>query len=162
MKNILKTMVTLTLLIVALSACQQQKDVSTLLEKDDTRNEIFNTIISDHEYAEQLITKMMEDDHTKMMMKGNQEMMGMMMSENEDMTAMMKDNPEMMHGMMSNMMNMAEADSSMCAHLMTMMKDKPNMMGQMMEMMHKEGIMDKETMMRNKEKMGKENHPGHH
>ena len=99
---------------------------------------------------------------TKMMMKGNQEMMGMMMSENEDMTAMMKDNPEMMHGMMSNMMNMAEADSSMCAHMMTMMKDKPNMMGQMMEMMHKEGIMDKETMMRNKEKMGKENHPGHH
>ena len=109
MKNILKTMVTLTLLITALSACQQQKDVSTLLEKHDTRNEIFNTIISDHEYAEQLITKMMEDDHTKMMMK-----------------------------------------------------DKPNMMGQMMDMMHKEGIMDKETMMRNKVKMGKENHPGHH
>lgn len=162
MKNIIKTVVTLTLLIAALSACQQQKDVSTLLEKHDTRNEIFNTIISDHEYAEQLITKMMEDDHTKMMMKGNQEMMGMMMSENEDMTAMMKDNPEMMHGMMSNMMNMAEADSSMCAHMMTMMKDKSNMMGQMMEMMHKEGIMDKETMMRNKEKMGKENHPGHH
>ena len=162
MKNILKTVVTLTLLIVALSACQQQKDVSTLLEKDDTRNEIFNTIISDHEYAEQLITKMMEDDHTQMMMKGNQEMMGMMMSENEDMTAMMKDNPEMMHGMMSNMMNMAEADSSMCAYMMTMMKNKPNMMGQMMEMMHKEGMMDKETMMRNKEKMGIENHSGHH
>ncbi|CAN5184460.1 hypothetical protein BH23BAC2_BH23BAC2_01450 [soil metagenome] len=43
-----------------------------------------------------------------------------------------------------------------------MMKDKPNMMGQMMEMMHKEGLMDKETMMKNKEKMEKENHSGHH
>lgn len=162
MKNILNTMVTITLLIAALSACKQNEDVSTLLENDDTRNEIFYTIISDQEYAEQLMAKMMDDDNTQMMMKGNQRMMGMMMSDNEDMKAMMKDNPEMMHGMMSNLMNMAEADSSMCVHMMTMMKDRPNMMGQMMEMMHKEGMIDKETMMRNKERMGSENHSDHH
>lgn len=162
MKNTFKTVVTLTLLIAALSACQQQKDVSTMLENDDTRNEIFNTIISDHEYAEQLMTKMMEDDHTQMMMKGNEQMMGMMMSDNDQMMAMMKDKPDMMHNMMSNMMNMADSDSSMCAHMMDMMKDKPNMMGQMMEMMHKEGMMDKETMMKNKEKIRAEKHAGHH
>jgi hypothetical protein len=46
--------------------------------------------------------------------------------------------------------------------MMTMMKDKPNMMGQMMDMMHKEGMMDKETMMSNKEKMGIEDHADHH
>lgn len=162
MKNTFKTVVTLTLLIAALSACQQQKDVSTMLENDDTRNEIFNTIISDHEYAEQLMTKMTEDDHTQMMMKGNEQMMGMMMSDNDQMMAMMKDKPDMMHNMMSNMMNTADSDSSMCAHMMDMMKDKPNMMGQMMEMMHKEGMMDKETMMKNKEKIGAEKHAGHH
>jgi hypothetical protein len=38
------------------------------------------------------------------------------------------------------------------------MKDKPNMMGHMLEMMHNEDMMDKETMMRNREKMGIENH----
>ena len=158
MKNTFKTVVTLTLLIAALSACQQQKDVSTMLENDDTRNEIFNTIISDHEYAEQLMTKMMEDDHTQMMMKGNEQMMGMMMSDNDQMMALMKDKPDMMN----KMMNIAEADSSMCTHMMTMMKDKPNMMGQMMDMMHKECMMVKETMMKNKEKIGAEKHAGHH
>ena len=131
MKNMLKTVVTLTLLIAALSACQQQ-DVSTMLENDDTRNE---TIISDHEYAEQLMTKMMEDDHTQMMMKGNEQMMNAMMSDNDQMTTMMKDKPDMMHSMMTKMMNMADSDSSMCAHMMTTMKGKPNMMGQMMDMM---------------------------
>ena len=119
MKNTLKTMVTLTLLITALSACQQQKDVSTLLEKHDTRNEIFNTIISDHEYAEQLMTKMMEDDHTQMMMKGNEQMMGMMMSDNDQMMAMMKDKPDMMHNMMSNKEGMMDKE--------TMMRNKKNM-----------------------------------
>jgi hypothetical protein len=161
MKNMLKTVVTLTLLIAALSACQQQ-DVSTMLENDDTRNEIFNTNISDHEYAEQLMTKMMEDDHTQMMMKGNEQMMNAMMSDNDQMTTMMKDKPDMMHSMMTKMMNMADSDSSMCAHMMTTMKGKPNMMGQMMDMMHKEGMMDKETMMRNKKNMGVDIHPGHH
>ena len=45
---------------------------------------------------------MMEDDHTQMMMKGNQEMMGMMMPDNDQMMAMMKDKPNMMgqEGMM--------------------------------------------------------------
>lgn len=162
MKNILKTVAVFFILIATLSACQQQGEVSTMLENEATRNEIFNTIISDHEYAEQLMAKMMEDDHTQMMMKGNGDMMNMMMSDNADIKAMMKEKPEMMRSMMSNMMNMADSDSSMCAHMMTIMKDKPNMMGQMMDMMHEEGMMDKETMMKNKETIGKENHPGHH
>lgn len=36
------------------------------------------------------------------------------------------------------------------------------MIGQMVDMMHKEGMMDKETMKKNKEKIGAEKHTGHH
>jgi hypothetical protein len=158
MKNILKTTAVFSLLILALSACQQQGDVSKMLENEESRNQIYEAIISDNEHSKQLMQAMMEDDHTQMMMKGNGEMMRMMMSDNENMKAMMKDNPEMMQGMTGNMMNMAESDSSMCANMISMMKDKPNMMAQMMEMMHKEGMMDKETMMKNKEMMGIDNH----
>ena len=140
MKIVLKTTTLFFLLVATLSSCQQQKDVNTMLENDDTQNEIFNTIISDHEYSQELMVKMMEDNHTQMMMKGNGDMMNMMISDNADMKAMMEENPEVMHGMMSNMMNMADSDSSMCAHMMTMMKDKPNMMEQMTDMMHKEGM----------------------
>ncbi|MEB2787193.1 hypothetical protein [Algoriphagus persicinus] len=147
MKNILKTAAVLSLLILAFSACEQQGDVSTMLENEESRNQIYEAIISDNEHSKQLMQAMMEDDNTQMMMKDNGKLMNMMMSDNEDMM-----------GMMSNMMNMAESDSSVCTHMMTLMKDKPNMMGQMMEMMHKEGMMDQETMMRNREKMGIENH----
>lgn len=157
MKIVLKTTTLFFLLVATLSSCQQQKDVNTMLENDDTRNEIFNTIISDHEYSQELMVKMMEDNHTKMMMKGNGDMMNMMISDNADMKAMMKENPEMMHGMMSNMMNMADSDSSMCAHMMTMMKDKPNMMEQMTDMMHKEGMVKIVD-----DKGDKNLHPGHH
>jgi hypothetical protein len=158
MKKILKTAALLSLLILAFSACQQQGDVSKMLENEESRNQLYETIISDNEHSKQLMQAMMEDDHTLMMMKENGELMNMMMSNNENMMGMMKDNPEMTQGMMSNMMSMAEADSSVCTHMITLMKDKPNVMGQMMDMMHKEGMMDKETMMRNREKMGIENH----
>jgi hypothetical protein len=158
MKNILKIAAVFSLLILAFSACEQQGDVGKMLENEESRNQIYEAIISDNEHSKQLMQAMMEDDHTKMMMKGNGKLMNMMMSDNEDMMGMMKDNPEMMQGMMSNMMNMAESDSSVCTQMMTLMKDKPNMMGQMMDMMHNEGMMDQETMMRNREKMGIENH----
>jgi hypothetical protein len=143
MKNPLKTVTVFFLLITSLSACQQQAEVSTMLENEATRNEIFVAIVADHEYSQELMDKMMENDHTQMMMNGNDDMMNMMMSDNTQLESMMKENPEMMHGIMSNMMNMADADSSMCANMMIMMKDKRNIMGQMMEMMHKEGIMVK-------------------
>ena len=109
MKKILKTAAVLSVLIVAISACQQQGDVSKMLENEESRNQLYETIISDNEHSKQLMQAMMEDDHTLMMMK-----------------------------------------------------DRPNVMGQMMDMMHNEGMMDKETMMRNREKMGIENHGDHH
>jgi len=158
MKKILKPLFTLVFFTIIIAACQPQADVSAILGNEETQNEIYEAIVADHGYSQEMMAKMMEDDHTQMMMKGNGEMMSMMMSDNEDMKAMMKDNPEMMQGMMGNMMNMAESDSSMCANMISMMKDKPNMMGQMMDMMHKEGMMDKETMMKNKEMMGIDNH----
>ncbi|WP_339869716.1 hypothetical protein [uncultured Algoriphagus sp.] len=162
MKKILKTAAVLSVLIVAISACQQQGDVSKMLENEESRNQLYETIISDNEHSKQLMQAMMEDDHTLMMMKDNGELMSMMMSNNENMMGMMKDNPEMTQGMMSNMMSMAESDSSVCKHMISLMKDRPNVMGQMMDMMHNEGMMDKETMMRNREKMGIENHGDHH
>lgn len=158
MKKILKTAALFSLLILAFSACQQQGDVSKILENEESRNQLYETIISDSEHSKQLMQAMMEDDHTLMMMKDNGELMSMMMSNNENMMGMMKSNPELTQGMMSSMMNMAESDSSVCTHMITLMKDKPNVMGQMMDMMHKEGMMDQETMMRNREKMGIENH----
>jgi hypothetical protein len=162
--NIMKTLVIILSAIglISLNSCKQETDPQALMENEETRNEIYETIVADHEYSKQLMQAMMDNEHTQMMMKGDGDMMAMMMSDNEGMMAMIKDNPEMMQGMMSNMMNMAESDSSMCANMMDMMKDKPNMMGQMMDMMHKEGMMDKETLKSNIEKLGIETHGGHH
>lgn len=162
MKKTLKSLLTIGLFAIIVSACQTQADTNSILENDETRKEIFNAIISNHEYSKGLMQGMMEDNHTQLMMKGSQEMMGMMMSDNKNMLNMMKDKPDMMHNMMGNMMNMADSDSLMCGQMIAMIKDKPNMMGQMMDMMHKEGMMDKETMMKNKKKIGAEKPIGHH
>jgi hypothetical protein len=148
--------------LLSLNSCKQETDPQALMENSETRTEVFNTITENQDYMSEFMGQMQNSEQTMQMMQGNKKMMTMMMSEKEKMMEMMKENPEMMQGMMNNMMNMADADSSMCAHMMTMMKDKPNMMGQMMEMMNKEGMMDKETMIKDKEKMGKENHSDHH
>lgn len=134
MKKILKSLLTLVFFTIIISACQPQADVSTMLENEATRNEIYEAIVANHEYSQELMAKMMEDYHTQMMMKDNGDMMNMMMSENEDMMTMMKDNPEMMKGTMSNMVNMAANDSIMFNDMIQVMKEKPEMWNKVMKM----------------------------
>jgi len=102
---------------IAFSGYSQNTDIKGLLDKPETRTEIFNTIVGDHGLMMEFMKTMKGSEHATMMMKDNNQMMGMM-----------KDNPGMMQKMMSNMMDMCEQDSTMRCNMANMISKHPKMM----------------------------------
>jgi hypothetical protein len=158
-------MKTLTILfsmltLLTLSSYSQKVDVKELLNKPETRTEIFNIIAGDHELMMEFMNVMKKNEHASMMMKSdNHQSMKMnkdtsvmkcnhMMMENGKMMEMMKKNPEMMKGMMSmmgnmmgNMMEMCEKDTTMRSMMTEIMAQHPEMMKMMMNEMDEKGMM---------------------
>jgi spore coat polysaccharide biosynthesis protein SpsF (cytidylyltransferase family) len=116
--------------LLTYNSFSQNVDVKGLLDKPETRTEIFNTIVGDHE----LIMDFMK-----------------VMRENEHATMMMKKNPEMMQKTMVNMMEMCDKDSAMRYTMVDMMTQYPEMMKAMMQKMNEKGMikMDNVPMMEN-------------
>jgi hypothetical protein len=152
----MKTIRTITTIFVAVllltvSGYSQNTDVKALLSKPETKTEVFNAILSDHQFMTEFMTAMKGNEHAMMMMQNNNQMMvnkegtGMnkdnQMMGHGDMMEMMKDNPEMMMNMMGNMMDMCEKDSLMCTNMANMMTDHPEMMQMCMEKMNEKGMM---------------------
>ncbi len=152
----MKTIRTVTTIIVAVllftvNGFSQNADIKALLNKPETKTEVFNTIMNDHQLMTEFTTAMKGNEHAMIMMKNNNQMMqnkgemGMnkdndKMHQNE-MMGMMKDNPKMMMNMMGNMMDMCEKDSVMGNKMANMMTDHPEMMKMCMEKMNEKGMM---------------------
>ncbi len=126
----------------------QEKDIAALLNNSETRSEIFNKILNDHQLMMDFMDAMQKSDHAMMMMKenpmmtGNQtmgdmqmnsehQMMGTMHDNSEmmhQMMSMMKENPDMMQKMMGNMMDLCEKDSTQCENMAKVMSEHPYLM----------------------------------
>lgn len=104
---------------LTLGGCSQTTDVNALLQNPDTKQEIFSAIAGDHQMMMDFMNMMMDNEHARMMMKGNEKMRDMMMEQGY-MMSMMKDNPDMMHNMMTRMMK----DGTMMSHMMQMMQQQ--------------------------------------
>lgn len=144
------------------SSIGQKTNTKGLLEKPDTRNEIYNTIMNNHQYMTEFMNAMHTNDHAMMMMRNNFSMMGqestghmgmsgqnnmngqestgqMGMSGQNNMMGMMMNNPEMMHTMMETMMEMCKRDSTYCNQFAEMMSEHPHMTQKVMQQMKKDG-----------------------
>ena len=130
------------------NALAQDKDIKELLDNSETRTEIFNTILNNHQLMMGFMDAMKTNNHAMMMIQGDSDIMGsssmggmhdsgehQMMGMNNDnsemmnhMMSMMKDNPGMMQKMMGNMMDMCEKDSTKCEHMAEIMSEHPHMM----------------------------------
>jgi len=130
----------------------QEKNIAELLSNSETRSEIFNSILNDHQLMMDFMAAVKDNDHAMMMMQadsakmgnssmggmnksGEHQMMGMKSDNSEMMQQMMKENPEMMQKMMGNMMDMCEQDSTMCNNMANMMSEHPHMMQMSMQKM---------------------------
>ena len=152
-----------TIVIFVLYGFMQDSNVKSLLEKPDTRKEIINTILNNHEYMTEFIQAMHGNQHAMMMMNGTGQMsgnnmmnqggghMGMMnngqnqMMNQSQMMNMMHHNPAMMNMMMGNMMNTVATDSTMSHNMVNMMYNNPQMMQMMMQMMHNNNMWNSGT-----------------
>lgn len=115
-----------TLLLMV--SCNETVNIDQVLKDENTRQQVFNKIATDHEMMTNFMEVMMKDNHAMMMMKGNQDMKDRMMGESR-MMEMMKDKPDVMHNMMGEMMK----DGKMMGHMMKMMKDQGMMSEECME-----------------------------
>jgi hypothetical protein len=144
----MKTIRTITTIFVAVllltvNGYSQNTDVKTLLDKQETKKEVFNTILGDHQLMMEFMTAMKGNEHAMMMMQNSDSQMKEMKGMNEDgamkssstehkmhqgeMMGMMKDNPEMM----KKMMEMCMKDSTMRCAMAEMMSQQPEMMKSM-------------------------------
>ncbi|AVR46355.1 hypothetical protein C7S20_14370 [Christiangramia fulva] len=101
-------------------SCNQNKTVNSILENEETRNEIFGSIIDNPEYMSDFRNYMLEHNSGSNMMMGGS-MGGMNHSE--------------------NMMNMQDSTAMMQSFM-----NRPGMMANMIEMMHTRGMMSDECM----------------
>lgn len=132
------TTIFVAVLLLTVNGYSQNASVKAILDKPETRNEVFNTILGDHQLMTEFMTAMKGNEHAMMMQNSDSQMKGMkenggMESSSEhkmhqgEMTGMMKDNPEMM----MNMMEMCMKDSTMRCAMAEMMSQQPEMMKSM-------------------------------
>ncbi|VAW22796.1 hypothetical protein MNBD_BACTEROID01-1929 [hydrothermal vent metagenome] len=137
---------------IAFSGYSQNTDIKGLLDKPETRTEIFNAIVGDHGLMMELMKTMQGNEHAMMMMKGNNQMMKadgkMEMKGNNQMMEsdgkmgmkgckqMMKSDGKME---MKGCKQMMKSDGKMGMkgnnQMMGMMKNNPEMMQEMMSSM---------------------------
>ena len=132
------------ILVTLIASCQPKPDINQILSNSDIRKQIMDSISNDHALSKEMMESMMNSEHGKMTIQGDEKITGMMMQNHETMMKMMKDNPGMMQSMMSDMMEACKGDTSMIASMCkSMMESK-----EMMDMMHKmeNGKMDMDKM----------------
>ncbi len=121
--------------LVAFNSFGQSKNVSQLLKNQETRTEIFNTILKDHTLMMDFMQAMKVHKQTMMMKESSQMMENNKGGGSSNTMDMMKSNPEMMQKMMSSMMDKCEHDSVMCNKMAEMMSKHPKMMQMCMQKM---------------------------
>ena len=155
----MKTIATIfiAVLLFTVNGFSQSSNVKALLDNQETKTEVFNAILNDHQLMSEFMTAMKGNKHATMMMQnsksemhGMQEKSGMKASssghkmEHGD---MMGNNPEMMKNNKSEMHEMHGMKASSSGHkmehgdMMGMMKNNPEMMKNMMEMCMKDSAM---------------------
>jgi hypothetical protein len=118
-----------------------------ILTDKEARKEIIDTIAHNSAMMQEMMTALMSNPNSMVMLQQNQEMTRMLENQSGMMNTM-KYNPGTMQNMMSHMMEMSQGDSTMMADMCKTMMDDPAMMKQMQQMMgkyngkHKMGDMD--------------------
>lgn len=158
----MKTLQKITLvvaLITIFSSCQTGTDINQVLSKPETRKAIMDSIANNSSMSQEMLETMMNNKSGKMMIQGNEKMIGMMMENYGAMKKMLKENPTMMQSMMTEMIEASKGDSSvMSSMLKTMMGNEQmmgmigNMMGGNKDMQKMDGMNKMEGMDHNKDK----------
>ncbi|WP_340111674.1 hypothetical protein [Maribellus mangrovi] len=141
----MKTLVLLTtmLFLFAVNGYSQKTDVQKMMQNKETRTEIFNAMVNNHQYMSDFMNMAKNNDHAMMMMnngmmgqqhqmnmnqnqgqmQGNHQMMG-----NGNTMGGMINNPQQMQKMMENMLSVCDGDSTLRSEMSDIISNHPKMM----------------------------------
>ncbi|WP_299761289.1 hypothetical protein [uncultured Pontibacter sp.] len=129
------------LLLLSITACQQEASVQTIMQNEAQRKEVYNMILEDDEMNKEMMQVMREKNSGDMM--GDAGMMGkghMMMGDSAGMMGGMDQGQ--MRNMMQQMMAACAQDSANCSMMSGMMMGNSDMMRNMMQQMRQKGMID--------------------
>ncbi|HKK43403.1 MAG TPA: hypothetical protein VJ963_13395 [Bacteroidales bacterium] len=138
------------LTVISLSSMQQTTDVKGLLEKKETRQEIFNTILNNPHLMAEFMQDMHNNRYAMMMYYGNDTTGGKdaawgkgqyPVMNQEQMLYLMKHNPGLLRTMMGNMISVAATDSTFSRDMVNLMYHNNMMMNYMGHMYNQNGMM---------------------
>lgn len=132
MKNLLLIFVLTS--FTALSSYGQNTNIKSMLQDQQNREQVYQTIMKDQSYMKEFMQEMRQNKQAMQMMNDNQGMKPMMQG-------------QQMHGMMQ--------DSTAMNQMMQSMMQDPERMQQMMRMMHQNGMMSDDCMKAGMKKMKK-------
>lgn len=166
----MKTFIFLSILtLLSFTSYNKTNDVKEKLNNPESRKEIFNTILNDHEYMTEFIQAMHGNQHAMMMMygdnnytigksgnmvmndsnqmMGNQEQMGMNgqnhMMDRSYFINMMNNYPGMMQMMMGNMIDVVAEDSKTCHNFVDLMYSHHQMRQMIMQQINRNDVAEK-------------------
>lgn len=145
----MKTIITIfvAVLLLTVNGYSQNTKVKTLLNKPETRTEVFNTILGDHQLMMEFMTAMKGNEHAMMMMNQNNQMMKQADNKEGKNENQMMGHDHIMGMNKKDMMNSNNMDQNR-NQMMKMMKDNPEMMQNIMEDMMK--MCDQDSTLRSK------------
>ena len=125
-------------LLLSLTGCQGSENAQTMLQDENERQQVYNTILENEEMRNELMVQMRERNLSGGMMgrdgmAGNRGMVG-------DTTGMSSMNRQQMQAHMQQMIALCETDSAACKEMSRMMLENRALMGNMMQRMRQGGM----------------------
>lgn len=127
-------------LFLAASACQNSDTAQGMLQNENERQEVYNTILENEEMRNELMAEMRERNMGEGMM-GRRGMMqgGGMVGDTSGMTGM---HQQQMQAQIKQMMQLCETDTAACREMTDLMLQSRSIMGNMMLGIQRRGMMD--------------------
>lgn len=131
-------------LILAMSGCQSSENAQTMLQDENERQQVYNTILENEEMRNELMAQMRERNMSGGMMgrdgmAGNRGMVG-------DTAGMSSWDHQQMQARMQEMMAQCGTDTAACTMMSEMMLQNRALMGNMMRQIRQRGQMDQGCM----------------
>jgi hypothetical protein len=127
-----------TIVLLATTSCQRSDNAQEMLQNENERRQVYNTILDNEEMRNELMTEMRERNMGSGMMgqggmAGNRGMVG-------DTAGMSGMNRQQMQAHMQQMMALCDTDSVACKEMSQMMLENRALMGSMMQRMRQGGM----------------------
>jgi hypothetical protein len=137
----------LTCLLLAASACQSSDNAQEMLQDENERRQVYNTILEDEEMRNELMA-LMRDRNMGAGMMGSGGVIG-------DTAGMAQVHRQQMQLHMQQMMALCESDTAACQEMSRLMLQNQGMMTHMLQRMQQQGMIDTTCMQQLRRRMGR-------